>query len=218
MMSPKLFPHPYHYSWQKRLFDILLSFIGLIVLSPLLVTIAILIKFTSKGPVFFKQKRVGRNGQVFQMIKFRAMKKGAERQQRRYRHLNEADGPVFKIRNDPRFTKFGKLLAKTGLDETPQLLNVIKGEMSLVGPRPLPISEVRKLTSLQNKRHLTKPGMTSSWVVKGSHAMKFEKWMQLDRQYVSSASLASDITILIKTLIIVPKLFLRLMLNVVSNL
>lgn len=217
-MDTKLFPHPYHHSWQKRLFDTLLSSLGLIVLSPLLVIISILIKFTSKGPVFFKQKRVGRNGKAFQMIKFRIMKKGAERQQKRYRHLNEAYGPVFKIRNDPRFTKFGKLLAKTGLDEAPQLLNVIKGEMSLVGPRPLPISEVRKLTSLQNKRHLIKPGMTSSWVVKGSHSLKFEKWMQLDRQYVSSASLPGDITILVKTLIIVPKLFLRLMLNVVSNL
>lgn len=217
-MSPKLFLHPFHHSWQKRLFDTLLSSLGLIVLSPLLVIISILIKFTSKGPVFFKQKRVGRNSKAFQMIKFRVMKKGAERQQKRYRHLNEAYGPVFKIRNDPRFTKFGKLLAKTGLDEAPQFINVIKGEMSLVGPRPLPISEVRKLTSLQKKRHLIKPGMTSNWVVKGSHTMKFEKWMQLDRQYLSSASLATDITILVKTLMIVPRLFLRLMLNIVSDL
>lgn len=128
------------------------------------------------------------------------MEEGAERQQWRYLHLNEADGPVFKIRDDPRFTRVGKFIARAGLDEVAQLINVAKGEMSLVGPRPLPVSEAKKLTPFQNARHLIKPGVTSSWVVKGPHSMKFKKWMQLDRQYVLRASFAGDVAILVKTL------------------
>ncbi len=213
-MISKLHSHPYHFSLPKRSFDLCLSFLALIVLSPLFIIIAILIKLTSKGPVFFKQNRVGKNGVVFPMIMFRTMKVGAERLQRRYRHLNEASGPVFKIRNDPRFVGIGKSLARTGLDEVPQLTNVIKGQMSLVGPRPLPIKEVRKLTPIQKERHLIKPGMTSDWVVKGSHSMKFEKWMQLDKEYVLKASFLKDLVILLKTLTIIPKLVLRTILRV----
>jgi lipopolysaccharide/colanic/teichoic acid biosynthesis glycosyltransferase len=130
------------------------------------------------------------------------MKVGAESLQERYFHLNEADGPVFKIRNDPRFVGIGRLLARTGLDETPQLINVIKGEMSLVGPRPLPIKEAKKLTQAQKVRELIKPGITSSWVVEGSHSLKFKKWMQLDKEYVLKAYFLKDLVILFKTTII----------------
>ena len=201
-MNVALHLHPYHNSLLKRLFDICLSSLCLIIFFPLFIIIAILIKFTSKGPVFFKQNRVGKNGKVFQIVMFRTMKVGAERLQGRYRHLNEADGPVFKIRNDPRFVGIGRFLARTGLDETPQLINVIRGEMSLVGPRPLPIKEARKLTRTQKVRELIKPGITSSWVVEGSHSMKFIKWMQLDKEYVLKAHFLKDLTILFKTIII----------------
>lgn len=131
------------------------------------------------------------------------MKVGAERLQERYFHLNEADGPVFKIRNDPRFVGTGRLLARTGLDETPQLINVIRGEMSLVGPRPLPIKEAKKLTQTQKVRELIKPGITSSWVVEGSHSLKFKKWMQLDKEYVLKAHFLKDLAILFKTTTII---------------
>ncbi len=200
MSKTELLPHPYHCSWQKRLFDRGISILGLIILSPLFIILAIIIKLSSKGPVFFIQKRVGEKDKIFKIIKFRVMEEGAERQQWRYLHLNEADGPVFKIRDDPRFTRVGKFIARAGLDEVAQLINVAKGEMSLVGPRPLPVSEAKKLTPFQNARHLIKPGVTSSWVVKGPHSMKFKKWMQLDRQYVLRASFAGDVAILVKTL------------------
>ncbi len=202
-MRSKLYPHPYHRSLLKRLLDVGLSCLGLAILSPLFVCFAILILFASKGPVFFTQKRVGKNGKVFKMIMFRTMKVGAERLQWHYFHLNEADGPVFKIRNDPRFVGIGRLLARTGLDEAPQLINVIRGEMSLVGPRPLPIKEAKKLTQTQKVRELIKPGITSRWVVEDSHSMKFKKWMQLDKEYVLKASFLGDVSILFKTLIVI---------------
>lgn len=137
------------------------------------------------------------------------MKEGAEKQQLNLMHLNEADGPVFKIHNDPRYTKFGKVLARTGLDELPQIINVIKGEMSLVGPRPLPVKEAEKLTASQKKRHLVKPGITSSWVVKGPHSIPFKKWMELDLDYVYNASFHKDLSILVKTFMNVVGFILR---------
>ena len=137
------------------------------------------------------------------------MVSGAERLKWRYRHLNEADGSVFKIRNDPRFTKVGKFLAKTGLDELPQFINVLKGDMSLVGPRPLPVNEAKKLTKKQKARTLVRPGITSSWVVEGTHVLSFEKWMQLDREYIRRASIGKDIEILLKTALTVAILTLR---------
>jgi len=137
------------------------------------------------------------------------MKVGAENDQKKYAHLNEADGPVFKIRNDPRFVGIGKSLARTGLDELPQLINVIKGEMSLVGPRPLPVYEAKKLTNAQKARELVKPGMTSSWVISGAHSLSFAEWMKLDRIYVEKASLLGDLSILLKTSEIVFKQILN---------
>lgn len=202
-------PNLYHSSLLKRLFDLGCSFFGLVIFSPLFLVIAIVIKLTSKGPVFFIQKRVGKGGKVFKFIKFRTMKEDAARKQWRYKHLNEADGPVFKIQADPRFTKFGKILSGTGLDELPQLAHVLKGEMSLVGPRPLPLSEVKKLTPVQKKRHLIKPGLTSLWVVNGAHCLSFRQWMLLDRNYVQKASIPIDARVLLGTAkIILRQIFL----------
>lgn len=200
-MNKSILINPYHNSLLKRIFDIVISLFIVICLSPIIIIIGPIIKLSSQGPVLFIQKRTGKKGKVFKFIKFRTMGVGAKDQQRSLRHLNEADGPVFKIRNDPRFTKIGKLLARTGLDELPQLINVIKGEMSLVGPRPLPVVEARKLSQSQKIRELIKPGITSSWVIKGTHSMKFKEWMRLDKQYVLEASLLGDIEILFKTLL-----------------
>lgn len=208
-MDIKLVPHPYHNSLQKSFLDVTLSFLGLVLLSPLFVFIAVLIKLTSRGPAFFKQKRIGKEGCVFTLIKFRTMRMGGEKEQKNLRHLNEVDGPVFKIYNDPRYTKFGKILARTGLDELPQLINVLKGEMSLVGPRPLPVYEAKKLTKEEKIRELVKPGITSSWVTSGAHNLKFREWMKLDKEYVENASLSKDLSILFKTVSMVFSLVLR---------
>ena len=186
----------------KRLFDFGLSVIIFISLIPLLLTIVVLIKIFSCPSIFFIQKRMGKNGKVFKMVKFRTMKRGSEKQRWRYLGLNEADGPVFKIRNDPRFTKFGRILSRTGLDELPQLINVIKGEMSMVGPRPLPVYEYKKLSKDQKVRNLIKPGITSLWVIEGSHNLTFDQWMDLDRRYLEEASIFMDVGIILKTLLI----------------
>lgn len=208
-MQQKLTAHRYHYSFQKRLFDITLSLPGFIFFSPVLVAIAIIITISSRGPVFFVQERVGKDGKTFKIIMFRTMYKGAQKDQVKYSHLNEADGPVFKIKDDPRFVGVGKYLTRSGLDELPQFVNVIKGEMSLVGPRPLPVAEAKKLTKKDKVRELIKPGMTSLWVVEGAHSLSFKKWMKLDRTYVQKASLLEDILILIKTVSRLPKLLLE---------
>lgn len=201
-MTKKLIPYPYHSSLLKRSFDLILSAIGVVFLSPLFLIISIFIKLASKGPAIFKQRRVGKNGKTFKIFMFRTMYVGAEHDQKKFIHLNEADGPVFKIRDDPRFVGIGKFFARTGLDELPQLINVIKGEMSLVGPRPLPITEAKKLTKDQKLRELVKPGMTSTWVVKGAHSLKFTKWMQLDKEYTTNSSIQLDILILLKTILL----------------
>jgi lipopolysaccharide/colanic/teichoic acid biosynthesis glycosyltransferase len=130
---------------------------------------------------------------------------GADKVQKKYRSLNEADGPVFKIQNDPRFTKFGKLLARTGLDELPQLINIIKGEMSFVGPRPLPIQEANKIPKKYQNRFSLLPGITSLWVAKGSHRLTFHEWMRLDIDYKNNKNLITDIFIVLHTVKIILK-------------
>ena len=201
--------NPYHISAQKRFLDLSTALATLIILTPFITLISFLIKIKRGRPVFFRQKRAGKNGKVFTLIKFRTMRMGAEKEQKNLKHLNAADGPVFKIYNDPRYTKFGKILARTGLDELPQLINVLKGEMSLVGPRPLPVYEAKKLTGAQKVRELVKPGITSSWVTSGAHKLKFSQWMKLDAEYVESASLLKDLSILFKTAKMVFTLVLR---------
>lgn len=178
----------------------------LILSTPLLALLFVLVKLNSPGPFIFKQKRAGRGKKPFTMYKIRTMVDNAERLKSNYLKLNEADGPVFKIRNDPRHTRVGRILARLALDELPQFINIIKGDMALVGPRPLPISEANKIPKEYEARFKVLPGMTSSWVVKGAHKLKFNQWMNLDLEYANKKSWILDIQILILTLFLILKL------------
>jgi lipopolysaccharide/colanic/teichoic acid biosynthesis glycosyltransferase len=159
---------------------------------PLQILIAVTIFLTSGWPVFFAQKRVGLSGKPFVLYKFRSMKVGAHTGQKRLAVYNEASGPVFKIHNDPRYTWVGRFLAHTGLDEMPQLYNVLLGHMSLFGPRPLPIEEVVKLKPWQKKRHVIRPGIVSPWIFEGYHAQSFDAWMKSDIAYTKAKSWKYD--------------------------
>ncbi|MEM6820993.1 MAG: sugar transferase [Verrucomicrobiota bacterium] len=174
----------------------------LVAMSPVFLAIALLIRFTSKGPVFFKQKRSGHYGHPFVMYKFRSMVTNAEQQKDELRTLNEMSGPVFKVTNDPRVTPLGTWLRKTSLDELPQLINVLIGDMSLVGPRPLPIDETLAISENAQRRRLSvKPGITCLWQICGRNEVdSFDKWVELDLQYIDSWSPWLDIKILLKTL------------------
>ncbi|SEC61207.1 sugar transferase [Terriglobus roseus] len=184
----------------KRSFDLAGASFGLLLLSPLLLVIAILVKLTSDGPIIFKQKRYGWNRRIFHMYKFRSMVVDAEKQQAKLEHLNELGGPVFKITNDPRVTKIGAFIRKTSLDELPQLFNVLRGEMSLVGPRPLPMRDVGRVNELSTMRRFSvKPGMTGLWQVSGRSSLDFSGWMTLDLSYIDEWSLGLDLRILAQT-------------------
>lgn len=195
----------------------ILALFLLILISPLLTVLFILIKLSSKGPFVFKQKRVGKNMKIFVMYKIRTMVKGAELLQKKLVHLNEAEKPTFKIKNDPRFTRMGKFLSKTGLDEIPQLMNIIKGDMVFVGPRPLPLNEAKKVPLKYSKRFDVIPGITSLWVVKGNHKLSFDKWMELDIDYISKKNLIIDIQILWLTFFLVLKAFLYNLIEVFTK-
>lgn len=183
----------------------LLSIIILFIVSPFFLIAFLAVKLTSKGPFLFKQKRVGKNGHPFIIYKIRSMIENAESLQKGITKLNEADGPVFKIRNDPRFTYIGKILSRSGLDEIPQLINIIKGEMSFVGPRPLPISEANNIPQKYNKRLTVKPGITSLWVINGTHNLSFDEWMQLDLEYLKKKNIFLDLSISIITIFLIVK-------------
>ncbi len=187
----------------KRLMDISVSIVMLILLSPLMLLISLSIKLTSKGPVFFAQNRVGMNKRSFKLLKFRSMVVDAEKLKKDLLDKNEVDGPVFKIKLDPRVTSIGRIIRKTSLDELPQLLNVLKGEMSLVGPRPPLMSEVKEYEWLFRKRLAIKPGITCLWQVMGRNTLTFERWMELDKQYVDNWSVWLDLKILLKTIPVV---------------
>ena len=176
---------------------------------PLLVVFYFFVKLTSNGPFIFKQRRMGKNKRIFTMYKVRTMVQNAERLKRRYIKLNEVDGPVFKIKDDPRFTGFGKILSYTGLDELPQLINIIKGEMAFVGPRPLPVDEAKKVPQKYQKRFNVLPGVTSPWVLKGQHNLDFKKWMELDVEYTDERSKMYDLRISLATIILIIKLIFR---------
>jgi lipopolysaccharide/colanic/teichoic acid biosynthesis glycosyltransferase len=160
--------------------------------SPLMVVIAILIALSSGFPIVFIQKRIGKKGQPFAMYKFRTMVVNAEQKQKSLNKYNEASGPVFKIRNDPRFTSIGKWLSHTGLDELPQLFNVLKGDMQLIGPRPLPVAEAAQLKTWQKERETVKPGIISPWVLDGYHKKTFDEWMKSDIAYINRKSFFYD--------------------------
>ncbi len=184
----------------KRLIDVALSSTLLMFVSPLLLFIMLLIKLTSRGPVFYQQERAGYHNRVFKMLKFRSMVKGAEDIKNDLLHLNEMEGPVFKIREDPRITPLGKVLRKLSLDELPQLINVLKGDMSLVGPRPAIPEEVNQYDPWQRRRQSMKPGITCYWQVSGRNQIPFKEWMKLDLKYIDNWSFKQDLMMLLKTI------------------
>ncbi len=187
--------------WVKRALDVVLSFSLLILLAPLLALIAALIRVTSPGPIFFVQERVGINKRRFEMYQFRSMSPDAEARLAEIEEFNELDGPVFKMRHDPRLTPIGKWLRRTSLDELPQLINVLKGDMSLVGPRPLPLRDYRGFYQDSHRRRLSiRPGLTGLWQVRGRSSLPFERWMELDMKYIDEWSLSLDLRILLETI------------------
>ena len=187
----------------KRIIDIICSVLGIILLSPLFLTVAILIKVEdSDGPIFFKQVRTGKDGKQFKMYKFRSMISNAEELKASLMQQNEAEGPVFKIKDDPRVIKIGKLIRKTSIDELPQLFNVLKGEMSLVGPRPPLPEEVEQYTRYEKQRLSVTPGLTCYWQVNGRSNISFDEWVELDLKYINERNLRVDIILIIKTLFV----------------
>jgi exopolysaccharide biosynthesis polyprenyl glycosylphosphotransferase len=190
--------------WQlfvKRLLDICGSAVLLVALAPIFGLVALLIKLDSPGPVFFRQERVGLNKRRFTLFKFRTMIDGAEQQQQMLEAVNQARGPVFKIKMDPRVTRLGQFLRRYSIDELPQLFNVLKGEMSLVGPRPLPVRDVSLIDTRWHKRRLSmKPGVTCLWQVNGRSDVNFDRWVRLDLEYIDNWSLGLDLKILMKTI------------------
>lgn len=183
----------------KRGLDIVLSGVALASLSPLLLVIVLLIRITSPGPALFVQERIGYNGRRIKVFKFRTMVQNADAIKDQLRHLNEVDGPVFKIKDDPRITSVGRFLRKTSLDELPQLINVLLGHMSIVGPRPLPTKEALQCTGWQRKRMAAMPGLTCIWQISGRNGITFEEWMKMDIEYIEKWSLWMDFKIIIKT-------------------
>jgi len=181
--------------------EVLMASAALLILSPFLAALALMIKATSRGPVIFKQLRVGIRGRKFYIYKFRTMVSNAEKLKAALMEFNESDGPAFKIKNDPRITKIGGFLRKTGLDEIPQLINVIKGEMSLIGPRPMLPNEVTAQEEWHLKRMSVKPGISCSWQVQPfRNNVTFEQWMRLDRDYVENWSIFTDVKLIFRTI------------------
>lgn len=184
----------------KRLLDILGAALGLLLNSPVLLVAAILIKLESRGPVIYKSIRIGRGARPFTFLKLRSMVDGADQNRQKLSHLNETDGPVFKIAADPRVTRVGRLLRVTSIDEVPQLWNVLRGEMSLVGPRPPIAEEVVQYEPWQLRRLDVVPGITCLWQISGRSRIGFQEWMRLDLEYIRHRSLWLDLKILIRTI------------------
>jgi len=188
----------------KRILDVVLAALLLVILSPLLLVIAVRIKLSSKGPILFRQKRVGLNGRIFTMYKFRSMLNGSERLQEKLERKNEMVGPAFKVTQDPRITKFGRFIRKYSLDELPQLINILLGDMSLVGPRPPLPTEVNLYERKQRRRLSMPPGLTCIWQVSGrSDIIDFEEWAQMDLDYIDQWSLGLDMKLLAQTIPVV---------------
>lgn len=201
--------HPYEkktgFEIVKRLFDIGASLTALLVLSPLLLVSAIGVCLSDgKGKPFFVQTRVGRNGRTFKVFKFRTMCVDAEAKKESLRALNEADGPAFKIKDDPRITKFGKLLRATNIDELPQLLNILMGDMSVVGPRPPLPDEVTQYSDSDRQRLLVTPGLTCYWQASlDRNDISFARWMELDRKYIAERSVSVDLKLIFRTVYVI---------------
>jgi exopolysaccharide biosynthesis polyprenyl glycosylphosphotransferase len=184
----------------KRALDVTVSLGGLLLLSPLFLAVAVAIMLESQGPILFRQKRIGADGSVFICYMFRSMYEDAERRQGELELMNEADGPVFKIKDDPRVTPAGRLLRRWSVDELPQLVNVLKGEMSLVGPRPLPVRDFHRMEEAHKRRLEAVPGMTGYWQISGRSNLAFEEMVRLDLYYIENWSLSFDVKIILRTL------------------
>lgn len=190
------------YNFTKRLIDIIASSLGIIALSPLFLVVSILIKKESEGPVIFSQDRIGKDGASFKMHKFRSMVQNAEELKEKLKEQNEMSGPMFKMKEDPRVTKVGKFIRKTSIDELPQLINVLKGDMSLVGPRPSLPKEVKEFEPWMMERLNVKPGLTCYWQVSGRNNIDFEDWMKLDIKYVRERNTLTDLKLIFKTVFV----------------
>lgn len=189
----------YHLSWQKRAFDLVVSISLLIALLPLFIAVTLAILFSSGLPIFFYQKRTGHQRKPFFIMKFRTMRKDADEIKKKLLKNNEAPWPMFKMENDPRFTKIGKFLSHTGIDELPQLINVIRGEMSITGPRPLPVEEAQKLPSSWNFRYKTKPGIISHWALAKDRYKSLEDWRKLEKKELINGSLRADLYLMFQS-------------------
>jgi exopolysaccharide biosynthesis polyprenyl glycosylphosphotransferase len=183
----------------KRSFDVVVSLLLVVVLSPLLLAIALAVRLSSRGPILYQSRRPGLGGAPFSCFKFRTMSTGAEEMQADLEAVNEASGALFKIRRDPRLTTVGRVLRRFSLDELPQLLNVLRGQMSLVGPRPLPMRDYNRLADWHKKRYLVLPGITGLWQVSGRSNLDFDDLVRLDFLYLERWSVFLDLTILLKT-------------------
>ncbi len=188
------------YNLAKRIFDIVGGTVLLVLAMPIMVLTALAIKMTSRGPVFFCQKRTGLGGRTFTMYKFRSMCLGADDARPVLEKLNENNGPAFKIKHDPRVTRIGRFLRRSSLDELPQLINVLAGKMSLVGPRPLPVVEAESVKGAGRLRTAVKPGLTCLWQISGRNELTFEQWMHMDLYYIRHRSLLLDLAILVQTI------------------
>lgn len=187
------------YRFLKRALDIVASCLGIVFLAPLFLIVAFLIYKEDKGNVIFCQERNGLNDTVFKMYKFRSMIINAAAMRAELGKYNELDGPAFKMKDDPRITKIGAFIRKTSIDELPQLLNVLKGEMSLVGPRPLPTYETAECNAYQRQRLLVKPGLTCYWQISGRSDISFDEWVEMDLRYIREANFWTDIKIILMT-------------------
>ena len=189
------------YDFFKRVFDVILSGLAIVVLSPLMLGLAIAVR-SDGGPAIYSQKRVGKNGKHFRIYKFRSMCVNADSPEMlaKLATMNEMDGPAFKIKNDPRITKVGRFIRRTSLDELPQLFNIFKGDMTIVGPRPPLESEVRQYTDYQLQRLQVKQGLTCYWQCSGRNNINFDEWVELDLKYIRERSLWTDIKILFRTI------------------
>lgn len=209
--------HKRGYDFLKRIFDMIVSFLALILFSPGMVILALIIKLESRGPIIFAHLRTGKDGRNFRIYKFRSMYLDAEERRTDLKNVNEMEGPLFKIKDDPRITPFGRFLRKSSLDELPQLVNILKGDMSLVGPRPLVFEDVNDPTpatqSNQKEKHLyfywmgkrleVKPGLTGLWQVSGRNCLPLEGWIEYDLKYIQRRSLLLDLQILLRTIPVV---------------
>lgn len=193
------------YHGMKRLFDIVAATCGIVILSPLMVLIAVLIKFEDHGPILYKQVRVGKNGKAFKIYKFRSMFVNADQMLTKLKEQNDVEGPMFKMKNDPRITKIGHFIRKHSLDELPQFINVIKGDMSLVGPRPPLPSEIAEYSEYDKQRLYVTPGCTGLWQATERNEVGFTEMVQLDILYIQKASFIFDLWIIWKTIEIMIK-------------